>query len=63
MAELKMWAIREPTDRLVPWTVRRTRREALDEWLYETRDPELQWRREQRRGYRCVRVLVTEIEP
>lgn len=56
-----MWAAFEPTGGMIPWTIKRTRREALDKLLSRT-GLGASWRLLKPIGYRVAKVEVREIE-
>ena len=55
---MNMWAIKDQNDKLLPYTVRPTRREAIDE---VAGSPECLWLWLYRQGWRAVRVRVEDM--
>lgn len=54
------WAIKMPFVKvpyLFAFSIKRTRRETIDDFTYNSRE---KWKKLYRAGYRCVKVLVVE---
>lgn len=52
--QTKAWVVVGPTGQIIYSSVRRTRAQAIDAFIFRNR-----WEFHRKRGYRCVRVTIT----
>lgn len=63
---MSLWAVKKPdgkytTGKIIEWTLDQERGDAIEHWRVNA--PEwITWGSWRKRGYRCVRVQVTEIK-